>query len=90
MQDPVAEKTLYARAGEAAKILQDGLPEELRNPKVAVVCGSGLGGLQHTVNTGAKFEISYADIPGFAKSTGECHVDRYSGVKTNANSIEQS
>lgn len=80
MQTPVAEKTLYVRAGEAAKILQDKLPEELRKPKVAVVCGSGLGGLQHTINAGAKFEISYAEIPGFAKSTGTYHVVKYSKV----------
>jgi purine-nucleoside phosphorylase len=73
MEDPIVEQTLYARATETAKSLQSELPEELRTPKVAIVCGSGLGGLQHTINPGVKFEKSYADIPNWAKSTGTSH-----------------
>jgi len=70
MADPIAEKTLFARATETAQSLQSELPEELRTPKVAIVCGSGLGGLQHTINPGVKFEKPYAEIPNWAKSTG--------------------
>jgi purine-nucleoside phosphorylase len=70
MEDPIVGKTLFARATETAKSLQNELPEELRSPKVAIVCGSGLGGLQHTINPGVKFEKLYAEIPNWAKSTG--------------------
>ena len=71
MTDTISEKTLFGRASEPAKLLQDQLPDELRTPKVAIVCGSGLGGLQHTINAGARFEKAYADIPNWAKSTGK-------------------
>ena len=71
MDDSISEKTLFVRATETAQSLQNELPEQLRNPKVAIVCGSGLGGLQHTVNPGVKFEKAYADIPNWARSTGQ-------------------
>lgn len=71
MAGELAAKSLYDRASETAQALQHELPEGLRKPKVAIVCGSGLGGLQQTINDGIKFEKPYADIPNWARSTGQ-------------------
>jgi purine-nucleoside phosphorylase len=56
----------------ASKYLQSRLPEELLHPKVAIICGSGLGGLVDTIDeTNCKrVEFKYDDIPGFVSSTG--------------------
>jgi purine-nucleoside phosphorylase len=62
--------TLYVRAKETAQFLQKSLPDELRFPKVAIVCGSGLGGLANTINPGVRAETPYANIPNWAVSTG--------------------
>ena len=67
----MAAKSLFARATETAQFLQKDLPEELKSPKVAIVCGSGLGGLQYTINDGVKVEMAYTDIPNWARSTGK-------------------
>lgn len=50
--------------------LHDVIPEALREPKVAVVCGSGLGGLVEAIHDSPRFEVSYKDIPHFPESTG--------------------
>jgi purine-nucleoside phosphorylase len=49
------------------------LPDALKNPKVAIVCGSGLGGLADTIEAEPKVELSYGVIPNFPQSTGEYH-----------------
>jgi purine-nucleoside phosphorylase len=71
MEDTLTKATLYARAGETAQFLQKSLPDELRLPKVAIVCGSGLGGLANTINPGLRAETPYAEIPNWAASTGK-------------------
>ncbi|KAB8349661.1 hypothetical protein FH972_023680 [Carpinus fangiana] len=63
----------FVRATEAANFLLDAAPKELCRPKVAIVCGSGLGGLQNTIQASPKFEIPYAQIPHFPKSTVQGH-----------------
>ena len=40
-------------------------------PEVAIVCGSGLGGLVDALE-GDRIEISYGQIPNFCQSTGAC------------------
>jgi len=62
---------LYTRAKDTADALRKELPEELRQPKVAIICGSGLGGLQYTINEGVRFEKSYSEIQNWARSTGK-------------------
>ncbi|CAG8585601.1 9418_t:CDS:2 [Paraglomus occultum] len=63
-----------AFAGETAKInsaneyLRKNLPSHLSLPKIAIICGSGLGGL--AVNITDKVELAYEEIPGFVSSTG--------------------
>lgn len=61
----------FERANEAVEYLQSRVPEALRNPQVAIVCGSGLGGLADTVNAESKAEYDYASIPHFPRPTGE-------------------
>lgn len=60
----------YARAAETVEFLRLKLPESLAKPRVAVVCGSGLGGLAECVNRGVREEWEYKDVPNFPVSTG--------------------
>ncbi|KAF9427074.1 hypothetical protein BGZ94_005516 [Podila epigama] len=50
------------------------LPESLSKPKVAIVCGSGLGGLVNIIRE--KVEFAYSDIPGFVNSTVAGHAGK--------------
>lgn len=61
----------FDRATEAVTFLRSRLPEGLQSPKVAIVCGSGLGGLADTVHAEGRAEYDYASIPHFPRSTGE-------------------
>ncbi|EWC45089.1 putative purine nucleoside phosphorylase [Drechslerella stenobrocha 248] len=71
-----APGNLYAHCLETAKFIQDQVPQELRAPAVGVICGSGLGGLADTVEDGARFDISYSDIPNFPQSTVQGHAGK--------------
>lgn len=70
MEDPAPLPNLFQRATDTATHIRKLLPEALKNPKVAIVCGSGLGGLADTLNPSPRIETPYGDIPGFAVSTG--------------------
>ena len=61
---------LHERATATVEQIKNGLPDVLKTPKVAIVCGSGLGGLADTIDAEPKYELPYADIPGFTVSTG--------------------
>jgi purine-nucleoside phosphorylase len=67
--DEMATST-FERARETVEYLRVKLPPELAQPRVAVVCGSGLGGLAGTVNEGLREEWAYKDVPNFPVSTG--------------------
>ena len=56
---------------ESVEFLRAKIPESLRTPRVAIICGSGLGGLAGTVHEEEKFELDYKSIPHFPHSTGE-------------------
>ena len=71
MDQPNPSLTLFQRANESANLLVRGLPQELRNPKVAIICGSGLGGLADTINPDPRAETPYHEIPDFPRSTGK-------------------
>jgi len=71
MNQPTPIPTLFQRANESANLLRRGLPQELCNPKVAIICGSGLGGLVNTIDQDPRVETSYREIPGFPRSTGK-------------------
>ena len=50
------------------EILNKKLPENLRKPRVGIVCGSGLSTLASTLRD--VVEIPYDELEGFGKSTG--------------------
>lgn len=56
---------------ESAHFLRARLPNSLQNPKIAIICGSGLGGLAGTVHGEERVELDYASIPHFPRSTGK-------------------
>ncbi|KAI8941033.1 hypothetical protein NX059_002277 [Plenodomus lindquistii] len=66
-----ASPNAYARATETARYVRSQLPESLQKPKVAIICGSGLGGLAETIEADPKIELAYGTIPNFPQSTGK-------------------
>ena len=62
----------FQRAIESVEYLRTKLPSHLSSPRVAIVCGSGLGGLAETVNSDeeGKTEWEYKDVPNFPVGTG--------------------
>ena len=60
----------FQRAQETAQHITTSLPVELLQPKVAIVCGSGLSGLAHTVHSQPRTEIKYVDLPNFPQLSG--------------------
>ncbi|CAG8622616.1 7783_t:CDS:2 [Dentiscutata heterogama] len=54
--------------------LRNRLPFELTTPKVAIICGSGLGQLADVIEN--KVEFAYEEIPGFVSSTVQGHVGK--------------
>jgi purine-nucleoside phosphorylase len=70
MEDVAAHPKTYQRATETTQYVRSQLPEVLQNPKVAIVCGSGLGGLADAIEENPKVELAYGSIPNFPQSTG--------------------
>ena len=72
--------TIFNRVIETVEHLQLKLPEHLAKPRVAIVCGSGLGGLQDIVDKqdekNGKTVWEYKDVPNFPLSTG-MHTQRH-------------
>jgi len=69
--------TSFLRATEAVSYLGGlSIPEELHRPRIAIICGSGLGGLANTVENGSKHEVDFEDIPHFPSSTVEGHAGK--------------
>lgn len=66
----MASRTIFSKAQEAANFLRERLDPRLQKPKVAIVCGSGLGGLADAVHEQPRVEIEYSSIPYFPQSTG--------------------
>lgn len=69
MDQSLPALNLYKRASATASLLGRLLPEELQTPLVAIVCGSGLGGLAETIHLSPKVELPYEQVPGFPVST---------------------
>ena len=65
------EQSQYDAVQEAAGVVRG---RSALRPEVAVILGTGLGGLVGEVEV--ESEISYADIPGFPLSTVESHAGR--------------
>lgn len=62
---------LYLKAKQSADHLRSILPPHFRNPKAAIICGSGLGGLVNTIKSERKVVYDYDSIPHFPRPTGE-------------------
>lgn len=62
--------SIFARANETVEALRLRLPAALARPRVAIVCGSGLGGLAETIDHNVKEEWEYKDVPNFPLSSG--------------------
>ncbi|KAF2107506.1 nucleoside phosphorylase domain-containing protein [Lophiotrema nucula] len=73
----LASPGVYQRATESTLHIRSKLPEVLQNPKVAIVCGSGLGGLAETIEPEPKIELAYGDIPHFPQSTVQGHAGKF-------------
>ena len=71
MEDTPTTPNAYIRAKETSAFILSKLPDTLQCPRVAIVCGSGLGGLADTIEQEPKLELAYGEIPNFPKSTGE-------------------
>lgn len=56
---------------ESAEFLRAQIAERLPTPRVAIICGSGLGGLADTVDDEGKVELDYTSVPHFPRSTGK-------------------
>ena len=69
-QDEMAD-TAFSKATATVEFLRLALPPALAKPRVAIVCGSGLGGLVATLNDDVREEWAYKDVPNFPQSTGE-------------------
>ncbi|EED12552.1 purine nucleoside phosphorylase I, inosine and guanosine-specific [Talaromyces stipitatus ATCC 10500] len=72
----MALSTIFSRAQEAATFLRERLDPRLQKPKVAIVCGSGLGGLADAVHEQPRVEIEYSSIPYFPRSTVQGHAGK--------------
>ena len=70
MPPEIKDLTIAEQVRGSCTQLQGVVPEALREPKVAIVCGSGLGGLVDAIHDSPRFEVPYKDIPHFPKSTG--------------------
>ncbi|OQD78689.1 hypothetical protein PENDEC_c001G07046 [Penicillium decumbens] len=69
-------KFSFEQANEAVSYLRSSLPEALQTPQVAIVCGSGLGGLADTVQTELRAEYDYSSIPHFPRPTVAGHAGK--------------
>lgn len=62
------------KTDEAYSFIKKNLPSILQSPRVAIVCGSGLGGLANTIDSAQRVEIDYSDIPHFPRLTGQSKI----------------
>ena len=73
MSNSLLEGNYATKIQHAFDTLTPQLPPSLRHPSIAIICGSGLGGLADNVLPSPRFEVDYADVPGFPKSTVAGH-----------------
>lgn len=72
MTEPPKNQSVFEQANEAAAFLRHRLPAELQKPHVAIICGSGLGGLANAIQNQPRAEYDYPSIPHFPHLTGKC------------------
>lgn len=67
---PEIPSDVLSRAKEAAQFIQSKVPANFSKPRIAIVCGSGLGGIADLINDNERTVINYSDIPHFPQITG--------------------
>jgi purine-nucleoside phosphorylase len=81
----VSPSAIFNKCVETVEHLRLKLPPEIANPRVAIVCGSGLGGLVDCVNKdGPRWETAYADVPNFPVTGGKLTYERIVNVNDQA------
>ena len=75
-QFPALSTGVFQKATDSASFIRSKLPSGLQAPRVAIVCGSGLGGIASTVDSHDSVEIDYKDIPNFPRSTVQGHAGK--------------
>ncbi len=67
----------YERVQEIVAFIQNIVPTK---PEIAIICGSGLGGLAELIVN--KIVIPYSDIPHFPKSTGKIFLKKTKPIRS--------
>ncbi|KAG8629023.1 hypothetical protein KVT40_002888 [Elsinoe batatas] len=68
---------IYTKATEAVSFIRSKIGnQELHQPRIAVVCGSGLGGIADVIDEETKFEVPYSTIPHFPQTTVVGHAGK--------------
>ncbi|KAK2739030.1 hypothetical protein FQN57_006712 [Myotisia sp. PD_48] len=68
--------SVFEQANQTLQHLRTRLPETFQSPKIAIICGSGLGGLASTIDAETKCEFDYETIPGFPTSSVPGHLGK--------------
>ncbi|RMJ27650.1 hypothetical protein PHISP_01502 [Aspergillus sp. HF37] len=69
-------QSVFGKAHEATTFLRQRLPAELQKPRVAIICGSGLGGLADAIHGQPRAEFDYPSIPHFPHLTVSGHAGK--------------
>ncbi|ODQ63147.1 purine nucleoside phosphorylase-like protein [Nadsonia fulvescens var. elongata DSM 6958] len=67
---------VFQLSNECADYIKSHLPEELQQPRVAIVCGSGLGGIVNGLAASPRVVLPYESLPGFSVSTVVGHAGK--------------
>lgn len=72
------DNSIVQNVVETFDYLNDRIPTPLKSPDIAVICGSGLGGLANVVqsHSQSQWEISYTQIPHFPQSQVKGHAGK--------------
>lgn len=75
MAENIAPEEYVAIINSAANAVRAriDLEPQLSQPRVMIICGSGLGGIANVLHPSPRIEIAYPEIPGFKQSTVPGH-----------------
>ncbi|EER33780.1 purine nucleoside phosphorylase [Candida tropicalis MYA-3404] len=78
MAETIPPEEYLKQISHAADVIKQKIGQfpELSEPRVMIICGSGLGGIANILESSTKLEISYSDIPGFKTSTVPGHAGK--------------
>ena len=78
MAETIPPEEYLKQINHATDIIKEKISKypDLAEPRVMIICGSGLGGIASILQPSTKLEISYSDIPGFKTSTVPGHAGK--------------